>query len=210
MGHRSGHRNLRCLYCGMPKPACCCALFPRVRLATPVAIVQHVGERFKPTNTGRPFARMAEGTILLPCGMREPAFDPAPLGDPTIEWRMLYPRAGAPVIDLGRRSADGRRPGLVLLDGSWRQCSQMSRRIPSLAALPCFALPEGTPSFWTVRSQTFEQGRATFEAALAALQGVEPAPVIDALRRAFAGLTARLLHLKGKLPSPEIPAAWGL
>jgi DTW domain-containing protein YfiP len=194
----------------MPKPDCCCAQFPRLRLSTPIAIVQHVRERFKPTNTGRAFARMTEGTMVLPCGMRGQTFDPAPLGDPSIEWRLLFPRAGAPVIDLGRRSAEGRRPGLVLLDASWRQCSHMSRRIPSLAALPCFTLPAGTPSFWTVRTQHLVEGRSTFEAALAALQGVEEAPAIDALRHAFAGLTARLLHLKGKLPSPEVPAAWGL
>ena len=78
---------------------CACALLPKVRFATPLAIVQHVRERYKPTNTARLFAGMAEGTVMLPAGMREPAFDPGPLADSSVEWTLIYPRAGAPVLD---------------------------------------------------------------------------------------------------------------
>jgi len=208
--HQRIKRKPRCLGCGLPLRDCACDQLPRLKFRTPIAIVQHVRERHKPTNTARLFARMAEGTTLLPCGMREPAFDATPLEDPAIDWVLLYPRAGAPILDPGRTAAAGRRLGFVLLDGSWSQCSHMSRRLPVIAGLPAVALPPGSPSFWTVRTQHLEQGRSTLEAAAFVLELLEGAASVAPLRRAFAELTARHLHLKGKLRSPEIPAAWGI
>lgn len=208
MSHQRIKRKPRCTGCGLTPAACVCADLPRVRFETPIAIVQHVRERHKPTNTGRLFARLAEGTVLLPCGMREPRFDPSPLEDASIDWRLLYPRDGAPLLETGTSPAPGRRLGLVLLDGSWHQCSHMSRRLPIVADLPCLALPQAPPGFWTVRTQHAEQGRSTFEAALIALEIVENSPALRVLRRAFARVTAGQLFLKGKLKSPEVPEAW--
>lgn len=203
-------RKPRCPGCGLPPRSCACDQIPRVRIATPIAIVQHINESYKPTNTGRLFVRMAEGTLLLPCGMRGTAFDPAPLRDPSVEWLLLFPRKGAPVLEAGRKPAPGRRLGFVLLDGSWSQCSHMSHRLPGVTELPCVALPPGPPSFWTVRTQHHEQGRSTFEAATDLVQLFEGPAAAEPLRRAFAVITARLLHLKGRLRSPEIPASWGI
>jgi DTW domain-containing protein YfiP len=206
VSHQRIKRKPRCGGCGLPPATCACALLPRVRFSTPIAIVQHVRETWKPTNTGRLFARMTEGTLVLPVGMREPAFDPGPLGDPAIEWTLVYPRLGAPIL----RSEPGKRRGFVLLDGSWRQCAHMSRRLPVIAELPCAALPPGPPGFWSVRTQHDERGRSTFEAALELVALHEGEAAILPLRRAFAMLTAHMLHLKGKLTSPEVPEAWGI
>jgi DTW domain-containing protein YfiP len=185
---------------------CLCSQLPRVRFSTPIAIVQHVRETWKPTNTGRLFARMTEGTLVLPVGMREPAFDPGPLERAPLEWMLVYPREGAPVL----RPEPGKQRGFVLLDGSWRQCAHMSRRLPVVAELPCAALPPGPPSFWSVRTQHDENGRSTFEAALDLIALHEGETATFPLRAAFATLTARMLHLKGKLRSPEIPESWGI
>jgi DTW domain-containing protein YfiP len=183
-------------------PDCACASLPRIRFRTPIAIVQHVRELDKPTNTGKLFARMAEGTRVLPVGVRQVPFDPAPLREAKVEWQLVYPRKEAPVL--------APRPdvGYVLLDGSWSQCAHMSRRLEYVSGLPCVALPPGPPSFWTVRTQHDAAGRSTFDAALQLLEMHEGRDAVAPLRRAFAMLTARMLHLKGKLPSPEIPAAW--
>jgi DTW domain-containing protein YfiP len=208
VSHQRIKRKPRCPGCGLPPASCACALFPRLKFRTPIAIVQHVRERFKPTNTGKLLARMVEGTPILPWGMREPAFDPTPLEDPAVEWQLLFPRAGAPVLDAARRVPGGRRIGFVLLDGSWHQCSHIHRRLPALAGLPCVALPPGARSFWTVRTQHHEEGRSTFDAGLQALELFEGRDAVAPLRRAFAEVTARQLHLKGKLRSPEIPAGW--
>lgn len=206
MSHERVKRKPRCAGCGLPPAGCVCALLPRVRLSTPIAIVQHVRERHKPTNTGRLFARMTETTLVLPVGMREAAFDPRPLEDPALDWVLLYPREGAPEL----APAPGRKQGYVLLDGSWSQCARLSRRLPIVSDLPCVALPPGAPSFWSVRTQHLERGRSTFEAALQLVEMTEGATAVEPLRRAFAMVTARMLHLKGKLRSPEVPASWGL
>jgi len=207
VSHQRIKRKPRCGGCGLPPPGCACADLPRARFSTPLVIVQHVRERHKPTNTGRLFARMAEGTPVLPAGMREPAFDPGPLRDASIEWTLVYPREGAPVLGPG---AIGTRRGFVLLDGSWSQCAHLSRRLPVVRDLPCTALPPGPPSFWSVRAQHDERGRSTFEAALEVIRLHEGEASVAPLRRAFAMLTARMLHLKGKLKSPEVPTSWGL
>jgi DTW domain-containing protein YfiP len=210
MSHLRVKRKPRCAGCGLPPVTCLCAKLPRMRVETPLVILQHARERYKPTNTGRLFARMVENVTVLSWGPREPAFDPGPLRDPSIDWMLLYPRTGAPILDPSWKEAQGRRRGFVLLDGSWGQCSRVSRRLPELAALPCVMLPPGPPSFWTVRTQHLEEGRSTFEAALQVVELFDGPTTAAPLRRAFATLTARMLHLKGKLPSPEVPAEWGV
>ncbi|HLY11942.1 MAG TPA: tRNA-uridine aminocarboxypropyltransferase [Planctomycetota bacterium] len=207
MSHERVKRKPRCPGCGLPPATCACARLPKRRFSTPIAIVQHVRESYKPTNTGRLFARMTESTLLLPAGMREPAFDPGPLRDPSIEWTLIYPREGAPVLD---PAPTERRRGFVLLDGSWRQCAHLSRRLPVIRDLPCAALPPGPPSFWSVRAQHDQRGRSTFEAALQLVELYEGRAATQPLREAFAMVTAHMLFLKGKLRSPEIPGSWGL
>lgn len=206
MSHQRIKRKPRCAGCGLPPATCACAVLPKVRFTTPIAIVQHVRETWKPTNTGRLFARMTQTTLVLPVGMREPAFDPGPLQDPSIEWTLVYLRKGAPTLS----PEPGKRRGFVLLDGSWPQCSHMSRRLPVVSELPCVALPPGPPSIWSVRTQHLEQGRSTFEAALQLVEMHEGAAAVEPLRRAFAMLTARMLFMKGKLRSPEVPVSWGV
>ena len=74
----------------------------------------------------------------------------------------------------------------------------MSRRVPGVTGMPCFSLPAGPPSIWTVRTQRDERGLSTFEAALRAIELVEGSAAALPVRQAFALVTARLLHLKGK------------
>ena len=210
MSDRRGRRTARCPGCGLTPAICVCDRFSPLEFRTPLAIVQHVHERFKPTNTGRLLARMVLGTPVLPCGMRSPPFDASALDDPSIEWRLLFPRQGAPVLDPDERPARGRRAGFVLLDGSWRQCSHLSRRLPRIAELPCVALPPAPPSFWTVRAQQDGRRRSTFEAACLLIERLEGPAAAAPLRRAFAAVTAGHLHLKGRLPTPEVPSTWGV
>ena len=75
--------------------------------------------------------------------------------------------------------------------------------------MPCVALPPAPPTIWAVRKQHLENGMSTFEAALHLLEVVESPEVLAPVREAFAMVIAKLLFLKGKLPSPEVPAEWG-
>jgi DTW domain-containing protein YfiP len=201
----------RCRGCSLTPETCLCATFPRVRSSVRFAIVQHAREAPKPTNTARLFERMVEGVTIVPYGMREPAFDPGPIADDAIDWSVLFPREGAPELDVAASNGQlaSRPRGIVLLDGTWHQCSRMSRRAPLVRDLPCVALPPGPPSFWTVRTQHDPRGMSTFEAALRVLSLVDGEAIAVPVREAFARVTATLLHIKGKLSSPDVPAEWG-
>ena len=204
---RAKHKP-RCFVCGLRPDTCLCATLPSVITSTPIAIVQHVREQHKPTNTARLFARIVPGTPILPYGMREPPFDPTPLERADVEWRVLFPREGAPDLDPAEPPPPGRRFGYVIVDGTWHQCSRMSRRAPVVMDLPCVALPPGPPSIWKVRTQHDERGMCTFEAAMRVLERCEPPEIVAPVREAFHRVTAELMYLKGKLRSPEVPAEW--
>ena len=83
----------------------------------------------------------------------------------------------------------------------------MARRVPVVQDLPCVVLPPGPPSIW-VRAQHDERGLSTFEAALRLLELVEGIDVIRPLREAFEIVTARLLFMKGRLRTPDVPREW--
>jgi DTW domain-containing protein len=184
--------------CGLTPATCLCASLPRLRFATPLVIVQHNRERHKPTNTGRLFARVVESAALIRYGFPGETWEPGPLADPSIEWRLLFPRKGGPVLE-----TPGPRTGFVVLDGTWSQASRMARRVPIVADLECVALPPGPPSIWTVRAQR-EGGMSTFEAATRALELAEGAEAVAPLRDAFARVTQRILFLKGKRPTLDV------
>lgn len=181
---------------------------PKVELRTPIRIVQQIRERSKPTNTARLFANMVPATPILPFGMREPPFDEAPLLDPDIEFYNLFLRDDATPIDELPEPAPGKTRGFVVLDGTWHQCSRMARRVPVVRDLPCVMLPPGKPSIWRVRTQHDPRGVSTFEATVRLLELVEGARAVRPLVEAFEVITARLLYLKGKLKSPEVPGDW--
>ncbi|MCR9164662.1 MAG: tRNA-uridine aminocarboxypropyltransferase [Nannocystaceae bacterium] len=198
----------RCWGCGLKPEICACELMPTVELNTPIRIVQQIRERSKPTNTARLFATMVPATPILPFGMREPPFDETPLLDPDVEFYNLFLRDDATPIDDLPEPAPGKRRGFVVLDGTWHQCSRMARRVPVVRDLPCVMLPPGKPSIWRVRTQHDPRGVSTFEATVRLLEIVEGPDTVRPLVEAFEVITARLLHLKGKLKSPEVPEDW--
>lgn len=206
-------RKPRCPGCGLWPTLCACDRLPTVEIATPIVLVQHVGERFKPTNTGRLLERMVPSLRVTHFPLRDIPFDEMPFEIADVDWRVLFPREDAVTLRPGAPQAGlevlpGKRPGFVVLDGTWHQCSRMSRRVPRARDLPCVALPPGPPSIWTVRRQHHLQGLCTFEAALRLLELFEPPERTEPLKRAFEIVTARMLFMKNKLPTPEVPDRW--
>jgi DTW domain-containing protein YfiP len=208
VGQRSNTRP-RCAGCGLHLELCACPSFGPLATATPLAVVQHPRERGKPTNTGRLLQRWVRGTPLLTWPLRDQPFDPGPLTDPGIDWHVLYPREDAPVLDAAfvaeRRRHTGRAVGFVLLDGTWHQCTRMTRRVPIVQDLPCVALPPGPPSCWTGRTQHDPRGLSTVEAGLRVLALVDDAARVAPLLETFAVLAARLDTMRGHAPPGSIP-----
>lgn len=208
------NRAGRCERCGLHLPLCVCDRFPTVESSAALVVVRHVREQWKPTNTGRWLADMVPGTVLTHYGQREPPFDATPLERPDVRFCVLFPREGATVLDpegmraLRAALEPGQRLGFVLLDGTWHQCSRMSRRVPVVGDLPCVALPPGPLSRWGVRTQHEEQGLSTFEAAVRLVSLVDGPAKAATLQAIFHEIAARMMYMKGRLPKPEVPAQW--
>lgn len=179
-------------------------MFARIEIRTPVVIVQHVGERIKPTNTARLLAAMVPSIRVVHFPLIDRTFDESPFDRPGVSFRTLFPRDDAEEL----RPAEQGVVGLAILDGTWHQCSRMSRRVPRVRDFPCVSLPAGAPSIWRVRTQHDERGMSTFEAGMRALEQLEGRETVAPLMRAFEVVTARMLFMKGKLPSPEVPESW--
>lgn len=203
----------RCERCGLHLALCACDRFPVVESSAALVVVRHISELHKPTNTGRWLADMVPGTVLTHYGQREPPFDATALTRPDVRACVLFPRDDATVLDpagvrqLRATLAPGQRLGFVLLDGTWHQCSRMSRRVPVVCDLPCVALPPGLPSRG-VRTQHDERGLCTFEAAIRLVSLIDGPTRAAPLQAIFHELAARMMFMKGRLNKPEVPAEW--
>jgi len=207
-------RTGRCDECGLHLALCVCDRFPRVESSASLVVVRHNRERFKPTNTGRWLATMVPGTVVTHYGQREPPFDATALERGDARFCVLYPREDATVLDAAGLAAlraslhEGQRLGFALLDGTWHQCSRMSRRVPVVQDLPCVALPPGPVSRWGVRTQHDERGLSTFEAGVRLVSLVDGPTAAAPLQAIFHEIAARMMFMKGRLPRPEVPDAW--
>ncbi len=211
--HTVGQRKsnaTRCPTCGLHIPLCVCASMPRFALATKLLIVQHHRERHKPTNTARIGLQMFADAQMIHYGARDTAMNSAPLRRPDHDYILLFPGDQARPLSEAKAPTAGRTRTLVVLDGTWHQCSRMARRVPIVAEMPRYTLPEGPPSRWRIRKAPRPEALSTFEAicrATAALSKNDPKDIFD-LEAAIAWfdiLVARMWQMRGSKPPPEAP-----
>ncbi|NVB39498.1 DTW domain-containing protein [Pseudenhygromyxa sp. WMMC2535] len=211
----------RCPDCGLHAHLCACAERPQITLGTEIVVLQNNRERNKPTNTGRMIPQLLTHSQLVYYGARDEPWRGEVLARPGREVLLIFPRVDdpegpnprpAPSLDAASAASFAGKPlTLVLLDGTWAQCSRMSRRVPELAALPAWGLSEAPGSdggHWGVRTAS-EPGRlSSFEAAIRLVELFEgPAPALR-MQVYFDLIAARMLHMKAKLSAPEVPGAW--
>jgi DTW domain-containing protein len=221
MGQRRFEAS-RCLDCGLHRELCVCAERPQLELRTGFVVVQNNKERHKPTNTGRMIPQVLRGAELLYFGERDVEFDASSLTRADRDPLLIFPRVGDPegpapesapilsaeLIAERRAARPEARLTIVLLDGTWAQCSRMSRRLPVLASMQAFALPEGPASHWGVRTPSEPSRISTYEAAIRVVElaeGPEPAAQMQAY---FDRVAAAMLFMKAKLRSPAVPDEW--
>jgi DTW domain-containing protein YfiP len=207
-------RAERCTDCGIHLQLCVCAERPRLELSTRLIVVQNNKERHKPTNTGRLLPQVLVNCELIHVGVRDVEFDPAPLARPDHDYLLIFPRVRdpegpnpkpAPVLGTGVFATP---KTVVLLDGTWAQCSRMSRRFDVLAQMPAFALPDGPPSHWGVRTPSEPSRISTYEAAVRVIELAEGPEAAARMQTYFDRVAAATLFMKGKLRSPEVPREW--
>lgn len=200
MGQRK-FRADRCPGCGLHQERCVCASRPTIDLATRVVFVQHNRERHKPTNTARLARSILVGAELTYYGAREPPMDTSPLDHDDRDYLVLFPREDASVLSPETCPiVPGRTRTLVILDGTWHQCSRMTRRVPRVRDMPCVALPEGPPSAWGIRTPPRPGALSTFEAVARALALLHGDDAVAPMLAWFQALTAQLWEMRGGAP----------
>lgn len=186
--------NSRCYDCFRPQAACFCDSIPRIDNRTQVLIVQHRRERFHPFNTARIVQKALRNSELVfdyTCNLTRQLRVHPRAG-------LLYPGPAARLIsDLTTEELPDQ---LVILDGTWHQAKTLLRDIPVLRSLPRYQLAPPTPSRYRIRRPPSAAALSTLEAAVAALQILEPqTPGFDRLLQAFDTMVEHQLAHPGSL-----------
>lgn len=196
----SGQRHCaraRCEHCGLHSALCVCCLRPSVELPFSLLIVQHRREKHKPTNSVRPLRHLLPETELIHYAVRGEPFDEAPLSQPNRRYVLLFPedtKAEAPAPSVQSLAPQAT---LVVLDGTWAQCSRMRRRIPALERMPTLSLPDTGGSSWGIR-HTLDPARvSTFEAVAGAASQSGCSEQSQAMLRYFRELAKRMQLMRG-------------
>lgn len=193
----------RCEICGLHHALCLCAEVRPVEVpGSRLLIVQHHLESQKPTSTGPLACHLWKGSERVIFGRRGLPFDATALRAPDIEYRVLFPLAGAPRL----LPPSGRPRVYVLLDATWSQASRMARRVPVVSALPFACLPDPPPSIWPIRRSFHDHQVCTLEAVIHLARLVAAPPEVQTLERALALLIERMLIQRGEVGTRRDPA----
>lgn len=186
----------RCRRCARPQDRCLCALIPLLASATRVLVIQHPSERRHALNTAR---FLVEGLVNAELLITEQlAGDDrwnTVLLDPDWRTELLFPGPGAEVIGCG--GADNRPRRLILLDGTWRKARKLLHLNPVLSGLPRVTLPAGQTSRYRLRKAPGPEALSTIEAAVCALQLIEPETDFHPLLIPFEALIAAQIGAMG-------------
>lgn len=180
----------RCSGCSLPPRWCVCDALPPVETRLAVHVLIHRHELGKPSSTGKVVARAVRGAVChtyqrvsryFPAsGVTADAFDPAR------ELWILHP-AGEPMPATPTAGDTFGSEGLqiLLLDGTWRQATDMLRSVEGLGR--CVRLPEGVvePSRYWLRDQSEPAHLCTAEALMHVFHAVDDPEAARQLRLHF-------------------------
>lgn len=203
---RSGRagQTPRCPRCALHLRLCLCPLLRPLATEARVVVVTHFLEACKTTNTARLVPLTLRGGEVRIRGAPGLPLDLTDLEDPSRQALLLYPAAGARVLDDEFLRADPRPKTLVVPDGTWRQAGKTVRREVFLRRLPTVVLPPGPPSRYRLRAQHDPRGLATFEAVARALGVLDGPEVQERLEDVFEVFVERTLWSRGVLSASAV------
>lgn len=202
---RRANSHLRCPTCRLHQPLCICARLGGATYPTRVELLIHYREERKPTNTGRLAVTCLTNSRMQIIGR--------PGVTPNLEYSdnerplLLFPAQEA--VDLAEMAQTIRpdeRAVLIVPDGNWRQAAKMRKRVPGLLNVPCVQLPSGQSSSYRLRREPKEDGLATLEAIVQALDTLHPTLTAstESLRRVFTMFVERTLWTRGQLRADQV------
>jgi DTW domain-containing protein YfiP len=197
MGKRH-KRAIRCIGCRLHAERCICNLIPNLATRTRLALVAHRRELRKTTNTGVLATRVLANAALFAWGEEDLAITPDELVPAGYAGIVLAPEA-PPLSRAALDAAFGPDTPICLAvpDGSWRQATKMARRVPAMAALPRFSLPDERPTAYFLRHEPKDAGLATYEAIARAIGLIESPAIEAAMMVPFDALVAATLSMRG-------------
>ena len=163
----------RCPDCQMGDFACMCAWRPQAEAGVDFVLLMHRKELFKPTNTGRLIVDVFPGTrAFLWNRLDAPEELKKILKDPARDCFVVFPADGTEncareVVREVPKST--KKTTLILLDGTWKQCSRMIGLSRWLDGVPCLSLPESLVRSYAVRDSGRDHRFSTAEAAISCL-----------------------------------------
>lgn len=177
-----GKKLIRCPLCLLGEQFCTCAL--RCQLVTQASflLIMYKDEVLKPTNSGRLIADLIPDTHAFIWSRTEVEAELLALLDsayyqPFLVFPAQYAEQGQTVLNQVPASilAEGKRPLLILLDGSWREAIKMFRKSPYLQGLPMLAFNPETLATYALRkgSHDFQLGTAEVASLALAAMGEE-------------------------------------
>lgn len=187
---------------------CICDEIRPMETRTRLALVWHVIESMKTTNTGRIGLQSLTNSVHYTRGVRDAPTDLSPLSDPERRLLVLFPSDDARVLTPELVAEDPRPVTLVVPDGTWGQAKRTVRREPVLAAAPKVIPPAGAPSTYQLRNEHHEDFLSTIEA-IARAFGVLEGPEVQAeLERVFNIMVARTLDTRRMPRTRPRPPGW--
>ncbi|EKF9166127.1 DTW domain-containing protein [Vibrio cholerae] len=170
-----GGKIKRCLYCLVELTHCLCAHQPDIESQVAVLLIVSENEVFKPSNTGRLIADTVKETHVYQWSRTEPNPEMlALLSNPAYYPVLIFPAETEEdktrVLSPIPTEFAGKKPLLVLIDGSWREAKRIFRKSPYLAPLPWVSVEPERLSQYIMRKSENEQHLATAEVASLVLE----------------------------------------
>jgi len=188
----AGNYGPKCHRCLMKPPLCLCDSIVPFNNRTPVTIIMHRREVFKPSGTSRLAGLALENCDVYLRGHEEQPLVLEDLFPDPESCLFLNLSAESHVLDAAFVAGQS-FARLVVPDGSWRQARKMGRRESTLKRMTWVRLPPGPRSHYLLRAQPISGGLATIEAIALALGILDGPAVQDHLERVFSLMVERTL-----------------
>lgn len=187
---------------------CICDEIRPMETRTRLALVWHLIESLKTTNTGRIGLQSLTNSVSYIRGIQDAPADLSALEDPSRRLLVLFPSDDARVLTPELVAEDPRPVTLVVPDGTWGQAKRTVRREAVLAAAPKVIPPQGPPSTYQLRHEHHAHFLSTIEA-IARAFGVLEGPEVQAeLERVFDIMVARTLETRQMPRTRPRPPGW--
>lgn len=197
----------RCQQCMLVRHYCICAHRTAHKTHAAFMLLMYDDEVLKPSNTGRLIADCIADTYAFIWSRTEP--DPemlALLSHPDYQPFVVFPSQYTTperVVSAPTVSVSGKRPLLIIIDGTWREAKKIFRKSPWLDRFPVLSIQPQALSRYQVRDAHGENQLATAEVAAEALIANQEQMAAAYLNQWFDVFSERYMAGKRQKALPE-------